>query len=178
MYGLLICCAFTEEDYDKFFVTVPFLPPVDLSRQDAQVDVDTFANHSETFSMQPLLDELGERWQFSWIKQRMRLMWPEINLAARYVTNASCSQWMRPRLRVFTSFFTFANICLLCPILFYWNSLYEEVECKCKQFNLCENVHVKKNTREGYLSWLFLIWEEIRFKNILDGMKYTVFQKM
>ena len=101
----MICYLCAEAEDEKLFVTLPLLHPVKFSHQDA--DEDAFPDHDDTLSVQPLLDEFGERWQFSWIKQRMKHMWPEINLAARYVTNASCSQWTRSRLRVFGNSFTF-----------------------------------------------------------------------
>lgn len=102
----MLLCTDTEDD--KFFITVPLLSSVKFDHQDAEVT--ELTDHKDTFSVQPLLDELGERWQFSWIKQHMKLMWPEIELAGRYVTNTSCSQWTRPRLRVFTNSFTFTVI--------------------------------------------------------------------
>jgi len=113
--SLLVCCSYAEEADNKFFVTLP-LPPVKFSHQD--VEVDAFADHDDTFSVQPLLDELGDRWQFSWIKQRMKLMWREINLAGRYVTNMSCSQWTRSRLRVF-AIFTFSVILVYYASFFF-----------------------------------------------------------
>jgi len=122
---LLICCLCAESEDDKFF-SLPLLSPVNFSRQDAKVDALT--NHNDTFSLQPLLDELGDRWQFSWIKQRMEIMWPEIHLAGRYVTNMSCSQWTGPRLRVFINLFTFTVIS--------YSALFLIIETVCKEVKI------------------------------------------
>ena len=75
-------------------VSRPSLSPVKFSRQRATLDTE------DSLSVQPLLDELGDRWQYSWIKQRVQLMWPEISLAARRLTNASCARRMQSRLKV------------------------------------------------------------------------------
>ena len=89
-----------EEDGDTRVSNLPLQSLLELNDHNKLQDAG--ADHADDFSIQPLLDELGDRWQFRWIKERMKLMWPEINLAARYVTNANCTQRTLPRLRVFT----------------------------------------------------------------------------
>ena len=79
-------------------VSRPSLLPVKFSRQRATLDTED--SLSVQRQLQPLLDELGDRWQYSWIKQRVQLMWPEISLAARRLTNASCARRMQSRLKV------------------------------------------------------------------------------
>ena len=95
--------CYTEDDIVGV-VGPPLLPPVQLSPQNKQRD--TVADDEDAFSLRLLLDEFGDRWQFSWIKERIQLMWPEINVAARRVTNTSCNQRMPHRLRVCTAVFT------------------------------------------------------------------------
>jgi len=103
-----VCGLIAAGERDKFDLqfdvshpsppTLKFVPHTTL--RDADVN--------DAFSIQRLLDELGDRWQFSWIKQRLQMMWPEINVAARHVTNASCSSpSARPRLRVSDNFYQF-----------------------------------------------------------------------
>lgn len=77
------------------------LPSVEFNSQDNNNSkVDAFTDHEDAFSIQHLMDEFGDRWQFSWIKRRIMRMWPEISRAGRHVTDARCSQWKRPRLRI------------------------------------------------------------------------------
>ena len=95
IYLPLADCIAAEDDNDGII-----RPPLPLIEFNYKNNVDTFADDKDGFSLQPLLDEFGDRWQFQWIRQRMLLMWPEIKLAGRHVTNASCTDRMRSRLRV------------------------------------------------------------------------------
>jgi len=74
-------------------------PPVEVEDRQDEFN-ETAASDRDAYSLQPLLDELGDRWQFWWIKQRIQLLWSELNDAGRHVTNASCMQKTGPRLRV------------------------------------------------------------------------------
>jgi len=94
---ITVCILYAAEDDIAGIVGRPPLPLVQLNPQNKQLDA--VADDEGAFSLKLLLDEFGDRWQFSWIKERIQLMWPEINLAARHVTNATCTQPM-PRLRV------------------------------------------------------------------------------
>lgn len=89
------------DENDNFIIPHPTL------EHNPQGKVDAAVNDEDPFSIQLLLDELGDRWQFAWIKQRLQMMWPEINVAGRHVTNASCSRWTRSRLRVCTNLIIF-----------------------------------------------------------------------
>jgi len=105
--GLLfaVCGLIADERFDLYFDMGHASPQTlrFVDKQNTLVRAPDAAGTEveDALSIQPLLDELGDRWQYSWIKQRLRMMWPEINLAARHVTNTtSCNRSKRSRLRV------------------------------------------------------------------------------
>lgn len=106
-----------DDDDDNVGFAPTLLPPVQFYHQNKMLQKDITDHDDDAFSLQLLLDAFGERWQFAWIKQRIKLLWPEIQLAGRHVTNASCTQQMRHRLRVFDRLLLAHSVLLILIVL-------------------------------------------------------------